>query len=70
MRTGSRVSRVNLIGIVTPAVELADFLVRHVLDHLEQFRIGAKEMLTGISATVGFAVLQLTVNDFVHALLQ
>ena len=41
-----------------------------MLDHFQKLRVGAKEVLAGVGAAVGFAVLQLAVDDLVHALLQ
>src|SRR5690606_32539201 len=64
------VGSVHLVGIVAAAVELPDFLVGHVLDHLLQFRAGAEEVFADIGPVVGLVVLVVAVNGLFHALLQ
>ena len=68
--TGCRVGRVDLIGVMTAAIEVHDVLIAQILHQLEGFRIFAKEMFAGIGAPIEFAVLKLPITDFVHDFLQ
>src|SRR5690606_6981673 len=64
------VRRIDLVGIMAAAVELPDFLVGHVLDHLGQLRARAEEVLAHIGTVVGLVVLVVAVHGVFHALLQ
>jgi len=64
------IRRVNLERVVATAVELPDIFVGEVVDHRLGFGIFAKEVLTGVSAAVGFVVLVLAVDRFIHAFLK
>src|SRR5690606_38388258 len=67
---GSVVGSVHLVGVVAAAVELPDFLVGHVLDHLLQLRAGTEEVFADIGSVVGLVVLVVAVDRFFHAGLQ
>ena len=58
----------HLLGIVTAERELLKLLVRQVLDHVEQPRIGAPEMLAHVGARLDGVLLVLAVDDLAHAL--
>jgi hypothetical protein len=58
------------LRIMATAIERHDFIVSHVLDQFEQLGIFAEEMLPRLGTTIGLEILHLTVNHFVHALLQ
>ena len=64
-----RVGGVDLVGIVAAPVEVHDVLVGEVLHQFQRLGVFAEEVFAGIGATVVLVVLQLTVTDFVHALL-
>lgn len=64
------VGRIDLVGVVAAAVELPDFLVGKVLDHFQQFRTRAEEVLADVGAVFRLVVLVFAVDDLVHALLQ
>ncbi|MNO79606.1 hypothetical protein D3C76_707800 [compost metagenome] len=64
------VGRIDLVRVVAATVELPDFLVGEVLDHLQQFRTRAEEVLTHVGTVLRLVVLVFAVDDFVHALLQ
>ena len=63
-----RIGGINLIGIVTSAVEGHNLVVGHIFNQLEQLWVLAKEMLTSIGTAVVLVVLQLAIADFIHAL--
>src|SRR5690625_7643229 len=60
---------VNLVAIMTTARKMQDLVVAHVFDQLQQLRVLAKEMFAGVSAAVGFVVLNFAGERFGHALL-
>src|SRR5690606_16073005 len=64
------IGSINLERIVSTAVQLHDVIIRQVLDHLQQLRTLAEEMLASIGATTAPVVDVFTVHNFVHALLQ
>ena len=63
------IGRVHLVGIVAAAVEVPDFLVGEVLDHLLQLGT-VEEVLTHEGAVFGLVVLVVAVDHLVHAALQ
>ena len=65
---GGLVGRVDLDRVVAAERQLLQLLVRQVLDHLEQLRIGAPEMLADVVAGLDGVFLILAVDDLAHAL--
>ena len=65
-----RIRRVDLVRIVSAAVQAPDIVVRHVGNHIEQFRILAEEVLAHKRAVLRLESLILAVNAFLHALQQ
>ena len=63
-----RIGCIHLIGVVTTAVKRHNLVIGHILDQLQQFRVLAEEVLSGIGAAIGLVVLQITVTDFIHTL--
>ncbi|MCY1339441.1 hypothetical protein D9M69_253240 [compost metagenome] len=63
------VGRIDLVRVVAATVELPDFLVGEVLDHLLEFG-AVEEMLADEGAVVGLVVLVFAVDHLVHAPLQ
>ena len=59
---------VDLFRIVAAERQLLELLVREVLDHLEQARMRAPEMLAHVGAGLDRVLLILAVDDFAHAL--
>ena len=68
--TGCRVGRVDLVGVMTAAIEVHDVLIAQILNQLEGLRIFAEEMFAGIGTPIEFAVLKLPITDIVHDFLQ
>ena len=64
--TGRLVGRVHLAVVVAAARQLADVLVRQVLDHLAQARVAAEEVLADVFAGLDGVRLELAVGDGVH----
>ena len=64
------VGGIDLVGVVATAIQVHDVFVRQVFHQLQQLRVLAEKMFAGIGAAVVLVVLQLTVADLVHALLQ
>ncbi len=58
----------NLGGIVAPAVEAPDLLVRHAGDHRLERRVFAEEVLANVGAVLGFEILILAIDALLHAL--
>ncbi len=58
----------HLVRIVSAEGELLELLVREVLDHLEEARVGAPEVLAGVGAGFHGVLLVLAVHHFAHAL--
>ena len=56
--------------VVTAAVEMPDFIVRHIGNQLQQLRVFAEEIFAHVSAVSGFIGLIFAVNHFFHALQQ
>ena len=61
---------IHLVRVVAASVELPDFLVGQVLDHVLQFGTCAEKVLTHIGAVVGLVVLVVAVDGVFHTLLQ
>ena len=59
---------VDLDRIVAAEPQLLQLLVGEVLDHLEQPRIGAEEVLAHVGAVFDGVLLVLAVDDLAHAL--
>ena len=68
--TGCSVGRVDLVGVMTAAIEVHDVLIAQILNQLKGLRISAEEMLAGIGTPIEFAVLKLPITDIVHDFLQ
>ena len=64
------VRRVHLLGVVATALQVAHLLVGQVLDHLQEARVGAEEVLANVVARFGHVLLELSVDDFAQALHQ
>ena len=62
------VGRVDLDRVVAAERQLLQLLVRQVLDHLEQPRVGAPEVLADVVAGFDGVLLILAVDDLAHAL--
>ena len=59
---------VDLDRVVPAERQLLQLLVGEVLDHLEQSRVGAPEVLAHVGAGFDGVLLVLAVDDFAHAL--
>ena len=59
---------VDLDRIVAAERQLLQLVVGEVLDHLEQPRIGAPEVLADVGARLDGVLLILAVDDLAHAL--
>ena len=57
----------NLGGIVAPAVEAPDLLVRHAGDHRLERRVFAEEVLANVGAVLGLEILILAIDALLHA---
>src|SRR5690554_7769421 len=64
------ISRIDLEGIMTTAVEAPDVLVGQILDHLGGLEVLAEERLASISPSVGLVVLIIAIDSLIHPLLQ
>ena len=58
---------VNLVRVVSAAVESPDVFIGHIRHHGSQFIVLAKKVLPGIGAAFGFECLELTVHRFFHS---
>ena len=63
-------SRINLLGIMAAATQIANFLIGHVGHHLQRSRIATEEMLAHVSAVIGFECLVIAVVALHHDLAQ
>src|SRR5205807_1226633 len=63
---GGAVRRVHLPVVVAAASELAEVVVRKLLDHLLESRVGAEEMLADVLAGFRRVLLELAVDGRVH----
>ena len=61
---------IQFFGIVTPAPQFLELLVREVFDHFEQVGMGAKKVAADVFARFDGVFLVLTIDDFFHALLK
>ena len=59
---------IDLLRVVAAEPQPRQLLIRQVLDHRQQARVCAEEMLAEIGARFGAVLLPLAVNDFAHAL--
>ena len=59
---------VDLDGIVAAEPQLLELIVGQVLDHLEQARVGAEEVLAEVGAGLDGVLLILAVDDLAHPL--
>ena len=64
------VRRINLLRVVTAAVEPPDVIIAHVGDHVLQLLILAEEVLAGEGAAAGLEHLVFAVDALFHALAQ
>ncbi len=65
---GGLISRIDLDWIVSAERQLLQLLVRQMLDHLDQPRVGAPEMLPDVGARFDGVLLILAVDDLAHPL--
>ncbi len=65
---GSFVGGVDLNGIVATEPHTRELFIGKMLDHLEQPRIGAEEILPEVGAALDKVFLILAVGDLAHAL--
>ncbi len=63
---GRLVRRVDLDGVVAAERQLLQLLVGQVLDHLEQLRMRAPELLADVGARLDGVLLVLAVDDLAH----
>ena len=61
---------IDLRRVVSAAMQLADVVVGHVFDELEQFGVFAEEVFADVRAALGFEGLVFPVYALVHALAQ
>lgn len=67
---GSGECCVDLLRIVATAAQIPDFIVGHVLDHLQGARIATEEMLANVGTIVGLESLIVAVVALHHDLLE
>ena len=67
---GLRIRRIDLVGIMSAAVEPPDIVVAHGGDHLRQLGILAEKVFPGVGATAHLIRLILAVDGFFHPLAQ
>ena len=65
---GFLVGSVDLDGIVSTEAQVFELFVGEMLDHFEQARIGAEEVLAEVAAGFDSVLLELAVGDFAHPL--
>ncbi len=58
---------VHLDGIVAPKSQAGELIVRQMLDHFEQTRIGAEQVLPEVGSALHEIFLVLSVAHFTHA---
>src|SRR5581483_10264425 len=66
----AQVRVVDLLRIVTAAMEVGDLFIAHTGDEFQQFGILAEKVLSRISAAFGFTRLVLAIHALFHALEQ
>ena len=64
------IGRIDFFRIVAAAIEVPNLLVRHIGDHLLEFRVLAEEMLARVGAALGFEILILAIHALFHHALQ
>ena len=64
------VCRIDLVRVVSAAVQAPDVLVGQVRDHLLELRVFPEEVLSRIGTALGLEVLVLAVDRLLHALAQ
>ena len=62
------VGRVHFLGIVPAPCQTADLVVTEMVDHLQQLRMGAEEVLPGIAAGGHDVLLVVAVHRLLHPL--
>ena len=68
--TSGRVGCVHFVRVVTASIEVHDVVIAQIFYEIQSFRVLPKEVFTGVSAPVKFAILKLPITDFVHTLEQ
>src|SRR5437879_12799285 len=63
---GRLITCMHFDGIVTPETHARQLLVRQMLYHLEQARVGAEEVLAEVRSALNKVFLKLSVRDFAH----
>ena len=66
MRDRRSIGGIDLLRIMTAAIQVPDLFIRHIRDHFLQFRILAEEMFACIGAALGFEILVFAVHAFFH----
>src|SRR5215469_7992277 len=67
---GSKVGVIDLLWIMTAAVQILELLIGHVGNKFEQLGISAEELFAHVSAALGLKALVLAVDGLFHALKQ
>ena len=70
VRRGLSIGCIDLVGIVTTAIQIHNLIVGHIGNQFKQLRVLAEKVLARIGTAIKFVVLQFAVTDFVHALNQ
>ncbi len=63
----SVVRRIHLVDVVAAQPHAPEFVVAQVLDHMQQGRVDAPEVLANVSAASHGVFLVFAVDDFAHA---
>lgn len=64
------VSGVNLLGVMATTPEIFNLVVAQMLHKLEEFGVLAEEILPDVAARLDHVLLELTIDDFEHPLLE
>src|SRR5690242_2378509 len=67
---GAKVRVVDLLRIVTAAMEVANLFIAHISDKFQQLRVFAEEMFAGVSTAFCLTCLVLAVDALFHTLEQ
>src|SRR5260221_5928257 len=70
VRNRGRIGGIDLLRIMTAAIEVPNLLIRHVGDHFLELRILAEEMLARVSPALGLEILILAIHALFHDTLQ